>query len=137
MLCRGRPCAGPQKMAQPMLNRSNIIRGPAEDRPLQQKMYNERLANQGIILSLQVELKRRKNMEKEYSNDEKLEWTMIFIHEFGKKYGLNMKQSFGYLSRFKGIDFIDNHYGFVHTQSFTSMVDDIAGYCKRQGGRLE
>ena len=76
-------------------------------------------------------------MEKEYSNDEKLEWTMIFIHEFGNKYGLNMKQSFGYLSRFKGIDFIDNHYGFVHTQSFTSMVDDIAGYCKRQGGRLE
>ena len=76
-------------------------------------------------------------MEKEYSNDEKLEWTMIFIHEFGKKYGLNMKQRFGYLSRFKGIDFIDNHYGFVHTQSFTSMVDDIAGYCKRQGGRLE
>ncbi len=62
----------------------------------------------------------------EYSNDEKLEWTMIFIYEFGKKYGLNMKQSFGYLSRYKGIDFIDKHYGYVHTQSFESMVNDVA-----------
>lgn len=64
----------------------------------------------------------------EYSNDEKLEWTMIFIYEFGKKYGLDMKQSFGYLSRFKGIDFIDKHYGYAHTQPFDSMVDDIAGF---------
>lgn len=76
-------------------------------------------------------------MNKEYSNDEKLEWTMIFIYEFGKRYGLNMKQSFGYLSRFKGIDFIDKHYGYVHTQSFESMVEDVAGLCKRMGGRLQ
>lgn len=72
----------------------------------------------------------------EYTNEEKLEWTMIFIYEFGKKYGLNMKQAFGYLSRFKGIDFIDEHYGYVHTQSFESMVEDIAGLCRKMGGRL-
>lgn len=72
----------------------------------------------------------------EYSKEDKLEWTMIFIHEFGKRFGLTMKQAFGYLSRFKGIDFIDKHYGFVHTQSFESMVDDIASLCKRMGGQL-
>ena len=72
----------------------------------------------------------------EYSKEEKLEWTMIFIYEFSKKFGLTMKQAFCYLSRFKGIDFIDKHYGFVHTQSFESMVDDIAGLCKRMGGQL-
>ena len=69
----------------------------------------------------------------EYNIKEKLEWTVIFILEFGRK---TMKQSFSYLSRFKGIDFIDRHYGYVHTQSFTSMVDDIAEYCHRQGGAL-
>lgn len=73
----------------------------------------------------------------EYSNNEKLEWTMIFIYEFGKKFGLNMKQSFGYLSRFKGIDFIDKHYGYAHTQPFGSMVDDVAELCKRKGGHLQ
>ena len=72
----------------------------------------------------------------EYNIKEKLEWTVIFILEFGRKYGLTMKQSFSYLRGFKGIDFIDRHYGYVHTQSFASMVDDIAEYCHRQGGAL-
>ena len=75
-------------------------------------------------------------MSMKYDVKEKLEWTVIFLFGFGHKYGLTMKQAFNYLSRFKGIDFIDRHYDYVHTQSFTSMVDDIAEYCRRQGGEL-
>ena len=71
-----------------------------------------------------------------YDIKDKLEWTVIFVLEFGRKYGLTMKQAFNYQSRFKGIDIIDRHYGYVHTQSFTSMVDDIAEYCHRHGGAL-
>lgn len=71
-----------------------------------------------------------------YDVKDKLEWTVIFLLEFGRKYGLTMKQAFNYLSRFKGIDFIDRHYDYVHTQSFASMVNDIAEYCHRQGGEL-
>ncbi len=67
---------------------------------------------------------------------DKLEWTVIFVLEFGRKYGLTMKQAFNYLSRFKGIEFIDRHYGYAHTQSFASMVDDVAEYCHRRGGAL-
>lgn len=72
----------------------------------------------------------------EYSNKDKLDWTMVFIYEFGKRFGLTVKQAFNYLSRYKGIDFIDKHYGFAHTQSFESMVDDIALLCRRMGGQL-
>ena len=72
----------------------------------------------------------------EYSNKDKLDWTMVFIYEFGKRFGLTVKQSFNYLSRYKGIDFIDKHYGFAHTQSFESMVDDIALLCRRMGGQM-
>ena len=50
----------------------------------------------------------------EYDIKDKLEWTVIFILEFGRKYGLTMKQAFNYLSRYKGIDFIDRNYGYVH-----------------------
>ena len=71
-----------------------------------------------------------------YDIKDKLEWTVIFVLEFGRKYGLTMKQAFNYLSRFKGIDFIDRNYAYVHTQSFTSMVKDIAEYCHRHGGAL-
>lgn len=71
-----------------------------------------------------------------YSISDKLEWTVVFILEFGRRYGLNMKQSFNYLSRYKGIDFIDRNYGYVHTQSFASVIDDISEYCVRYGGDL-
>lgn len=70
------------------------------------------------------------------SNKDKLDWTMVFIYEFGKRFGLTVKQSFNYLSRFKGIDFIDKHYDYAHTQSFESMIDDIATLCRRMGGEL-
>lgn len=72
----------------------------------------------------------------EYNIKDKLEWTVIFILEFGRRYGLTMKQAFNYLSRYKGIDFIDRNYEYVHTQSFASMVNDIAEYCHRHGGAL-
>ena len=72
----------------------------------------------------------------EYSAEEKLEWSIYSIHEFGKRYGLTMKQAFGYLQRFKGIDFIDKHYSYAHTQSFETMLDDISQYCRRMGGEL-
>ena len=51
----------------------------------------------------------------EYNIREKLEWTVIFILEFGRKYGLTMKQAFNYLSRYKGIDFIDRHWICAYT----------------------
>lgn len=75
-------------------------------------------------------------MDTRYNIKDKLEWTVIFILEFGRKYGLNMRQAFNYLSRFKGIDFIDKHYDYVHTQSFKSMVQDVSEYCHRHGGAL-
>lgn len=73
----------------------------------------------------------------EYNIKDKLEWTIIFIHEFGKRFGLSMKQAFGYLSRYKGIEFVDKHYGYVHTQSFDTIIDDVAMLCHRMGGQLQ
>lgn len=72
----------------------------------------------------------------EYDEKDKLEWTLIFASVFGQRFGLTLKQAFNYLSRYQGIDFIDRHYGYVHTQSFQSMVDDIGEYCHRKGGAL-
>ena len=71
-----------------------------------------------------------------YSNHDKLEWILIFSLEFGRRYGLTLKQAFNYLKQYKGIEFIDQHYDYVHTQSFQSMIADIAEYCHRKGGKL-
>lgn len=71
-----------------------------------------------------------------YSNQDKMEWTLVFTLEFGRHFGLTLKQAFNYLNRYKGIDFIDRHYAYCHTQSFQSMISDIAEYCCRKGGAL-
>lgn len=71
-----------------------------------------------------------------YNIQDKVEWTLIFTFEFGRHFGLTLKQAFNYLSRYKGIEFVDHHYDYCHTQSFQSMVSDIAEYCQRKGGAL-
>lgn len=72
----------------------------------------------------------------DYDVEDKMEWTVIFIMEFGRRHDLNMKQAFNYLSRFGAIGFIDRNYSYVHTQSFASIVDDMTEYCHRKGGAL-
>ena len=75
-------------------------------------------------------------MENAKETEGKLEWIVVFVLEFGRRYGLSMKQAFNYLSRYKGIDFISRHFDYVHTQSFPSMVQDISEYCQRHGVEL-
>ena len=38
-----------------------------------------------------------------YNMTDKMEWTLIFVWEFGRNFGLTLKQAFNYLSRFGGI----------------------------------
>ena len=72
----------------------------------------------------------------EYDQKDKIEWTLVFASVFAQQYGLTLKQAFNYLSRYQGIEYIDKHYGYAHTQSFQSMVNDIGEYCHRKGGAL-
>ncbi|MBP5561231.1 MAG: DUF3791 domain-containing protein [Muribaculaceae bacterium] len=72
----------------------------------------------------------------DFSNRDKVEWTLIFALEFGRRFGLTLKQAFNYLSRFNGIEFVTQNYDYCHTQSFQSIVSDMAEYCHRKGGAL-
>ncbi len=45
-----------------------------------------------------------------YNVKDKIEWTVIFLTEFGRRHGLTLKQSFNYLLRYKGIGFVEQHY---------------------------
>ena len=76
--------------------------------------------------------KRKNNMK--YNVKDKIEWTVIFLTEFGRRHGLTLKQSFNYLLRYKGIGFVEQHYDYLHTQSFASAVDDLTQYCHKLGG---
>ena len=72
----------------------------------------------------------------EHNVKDKIEWTVIFLAEFGKRHRLTLKQSFNYLLRYKGINFVEQHYDYLHTQSFVSAVDDRTQYCHKLGGGI-
>ena len=68
--------------------------------------------------------------------EDKLAYIIAVVNEFAAKYSLNPQQAYRYLDRFKGIDFIDRFYNVEHTQSFEDVVDDLALYCRNNGGLL-
>lgn len=72
-----------------------------------------------------------------YPINDKIEWTTIFVSEFGRRHHLTLRQAFNYLLRYQGIDFVDENYGYVHTQSFESMIEDITQFCHKNGGAIQ
>lgn len=67
---------------------------------------------------------------------DKIEYIVICISEFAKKHKLTLLQSFNYLKRWRGIDFLDKGYEVEHLFSIEDAVDDLTDYCKKQGGQL-
>lgn len=63
-------------------------------------------------------------------------WTVAVISEFAKAKALSVKQAFNYLNLFKGIDFLQKHYGAEHMLSFEDAIDDLTAICQRNGGQI-
>lgn len=69
--------------------------------------------------------------------EKQIKWTVAAISEFAKAKALSVKQAFNYLNLFKGIDFLQNHYGAEHLLSFDDTVDDLTAICQRNGGQIQ
>lgn len=68
--------------------------------------------------------------------EKQVSWTVAAISEFAKAKALSVKQAFNYLSLFKGIDFLQTHYGAEHMLSFEDAVEDLTAICQRNGGEI-
>lgn len=66
----------------------------------------------------------------------RLEYTVALIADFARAYGIKQRQAFNYLRRFKGLEFLKEHYGVMHTQAFEDSIEDLALVCRRNGGGL-
>ena len=69
--------------------------------------------------------------------DKQITWTVAAISEFAKAKALSVKQAFNYLSLFKGMDFLEKHYGAEHLLSFDDTVDDLTAICQKNGGQIQ
>lgn len=70
------------------------------------------------------------------TNQNKLKFIVALVAEFSRTYQLKQKQAFNYLHRFKGLDFLEKHYGIMHTQSFEDVIESLTAVCHRNGGQL-
>jgi hypothetical protein len=63
-------------------------------------------------------------------------YTVALISEFAQHFGVNPRQAYAYLKRFKGMEHLREHYGVLHTQSFSDSVEALAQVCANNGGQL-
>lgn len=66
----------------------------------------------------------------------KIEYLVMLIAEFAKRYHITSQEAFRYLRRYKGFDLCDVHYGIMHTLSLDENLDSLYRYCKKNGGVL-
>ncbi len=66
----------------------------------------------------------------------RIEYIVVCVSEFAKRFKLTNQQAYAYLRRFTGIDFLNEFYEVEHTQSIESAVEDLQLYCYKRGGRI-
>ena len=66
----------------------------------------------------------------------KIEYLVMLIAEFAKRYHITSQEAFRYLRRYKGCELCDVHYGIMHTLSLDENLDSLYRYCKKNGGVL-
>ena len=59
----------------------------------------------------------------------KIEYIVMLIAEFAKRYKITSQESFRYLRKYKGFDLCDVHYGIMHTLSLEENLDSLYSYC--------
>ncbi|MDE5848291.1 MAG: DUF3791 domain-containing protein [Muribaculaceae bacterium] len=65
-----------------------------------------------------------------------IEYIVAVVSEFASRYNLTDKQAYRYISFHKGISFLEDNYGIIHTLDFEEVVDSVAMFCRRSGGEL-
>ncbi len=66
----------------------------------------------------------------------RIEYIVVCVSEFAKRFKLTNQQAYAYLRRFTGIEFLNEYYEVEHTQSIESAVDDLQVICYNKGGRI-
>ena len=64
------------------------------------------------------------------------EYVTVMIDAFSKRHGLTVQQSYRYISRFHGIDFLQRNYEAIHTLDFEEALEGLTLFCHRNGGNL-
>ena len=68
--------------------------------------------------------------------ERKISFVAMIVALFAKRHRYSEPVAYQYLSKYGGDKLLVEHYGYLHTQDFDQVVDDLGDYCRRQGGTL-
>ena len=63
-------------------------------------------------------------------------YIVLCMKEFAKHQKMSLKDAYSYLSKYKGIEFLDQHYEAEHLLGIEDAIEDLLLICKREGGHL-
>lgn len=75
-------------------------------------------------------------MQIEFVMAKKVDYLIALINEFGRHYGLTDRDAYRYLKQYGFMSIYEDCYEYLHTQSFDSATEELAGFCRRNGGHL-
>lgn len=64
-------------------------------------------------------------------------YVVAAISEFAKTHHISVREANNYLIRFKGLDFLTEHYDAEHLFSFEDSVQDLTQVCLNNGGSIQ
>jgi len=62
---------------------------------------------------------------------------LMILNLIAKKYNIFIYEAYEYLSRYKGIEFLQEFYDVEHTLNTDDVVDDVLAICVKNGGVLQ
>ena len=58
----------------------------------------------------------------------------MIVALFAKKHCYSEPVAYQYIHKYGGAKLLVDHYGFLHTQDYDQVVEDLDEFCRRQGG---
>ena len=66
-----------------------------------------------------------------------INYIVICINEFAKKFKITSKEAYIYLRDYKAISFLKENYEAEHTVSLDDAIEDIGQICINNGGNIK
>ena len=66
-----------------------------------------------------------------------INYIVICINEFAKRFKMTSKEAYLYLRNFKGIEFLKENYEAEHTVGLDDAIDDLKQVCVNNGGDIK
>lgn len=94
-----------------------------------------------LLLSIFADANRLKDLKQGNKMTKKdlfdrIEYVVACVGAFAQRHKLSNAQSYAYLRRYSGIDFLLDCYGAEHTLSIDDAISDLKVICNREGGKI-